>query len=79
VRVVAATIYPWPSHERISPVINASIWLKDEERFTILEDLDHTPRLGEEFEIDGQSHVLFAEYCSRRCSVLPRDSVALRG
>jgi len=34
-------------------VINASVWLKDEERFTLLENLQHTPRPGEEFEING--------------------------
>ena len=35
-------------------VINASVWLRDEERFTILENLDHTQRPSEEFGIDGQ-------------------------
>ena len=35
-------------------VIKASVWLKDEGKFTLLESLDHTPRPGEELIIEGE-------------------------
>ena len=35
-------------------VVKASVWLRDEQIFTVLKDLDHTPRPGEEFVIDGE-------------------------
>lgn len=34
--------------------INASVWLKDEKRFTVLKDLDHTPRVGERLLIENR-------------------------
>lgn len=43
-----------PRKTKPSIVINASIWLKDEERFTILKNLDHTPRPGEILDVEGQ-------------------------
>lgn len=39
---------------KLALAINASVWLRDEGRFTLLEGLDHTPRVGEELMIDGQ-------------------------
>jgi hypothetical protein len=43
-----------PLQKKPSIVINASIWLKDEQRFTILKNLDHTPRRGEILDVEGQ-------------------------
>ncbi len=44
---------PRPGRARNCPqrFISASVWLRDEVRFTILENLNHTPRPGEEFVI----------------------------
>jgi hypothetical protein len=36
------------------PHINASVWLRDEENFTLVENLDHTPHSGSKFVIDGE-------------------------
>ena len=42
------------SKENPALVLKASVWLCDEERFTLLEDPGHTLRLGEEFVIEGE-------------------------
>jgi len=36
------------------PAINASIWLKDAQRFTILQSLDHSPTPGEILAIEEE-------------------------
>ena len=38
----------------LDPLINGSVWLKDEERFTVLRNLEHTPRPGEILDVEGQ-------------------------
>jgi hypothetical protein len=43
-----------PRKKELALVINTFVWLRDEQRFTILENLDHTPRPGEELKVDGE-------------------------
>ncbi len=34
--------------------INASVWLKGENRFALLKNLEHTPRAGEMLKVEGE-------------------------
>lgn len=40
-----------PQKEIHSYQINASVWLRDEQSFTVVENLDHTPRMREDSAI----------------------------
>jgi len=40
--------------KKLVPDINASVWLKDDESFTVLQNLDHMPRPGEFLDVEGQ-------------------------
>jgi hypothetical protein len=43
-----------PRMKKPALTINASIWLKDDQRFTFLKKLEHTPRPGEILDVEGQ-------------------------
>ena len=40
--------------EDLCPHINASVWLKDANRFALLKNLEHTPRPGEILKVEGE-------------------------
>ena len=43
-----------PRMKKPALIISASVWLMDEERYVRLENLDHTPRPGEQLKTDGE-------------------------
>jgi hypothetical protein len=43
-----------PRSKKLALVVNASVWLKGEDRFMLAKKLDHTPRPGEILDVEGQ-------------------------
>ena len=48
-----------PLQKKTVLTINTLVWLKDESRFALLENLEHTPRPGEDLAIDGERWRVF--------------------